>query len=278
MFVAVELFQKKFIRVTTIFLWRCTSKNCTKTFSIRVGTFFDKSKLSIEKIFKIIYCWVIELSQLQCSHETGVSQHSLVDWYNFCRDICFDKLSDIHFDSIGGPGVVVEIDESKFGKRKYNTGKRVDGVWVFGGIERDNKKNCFFVVVNKRDSRTLLPLIRRYIKPGSTIVSDCWKAYDRIPRLGLNYTHKKVNHRIEYVNEEGFHTNTIESTWHRLKAFKKTMSKKLIDTYFCEFIFRRHFFTDIDANLRFSAFLKFITETYCKEKADEKLREKRLTQ
>ena len=32
----------------------------------------------------------------------------------------------------GGPGTVVEIDESKCGKRKFNRGKKVDGVWVFG--------------------------------------------------------------------------------------------------------------------------------------------------
>ena len=44
---------------------------------------------------------------------------------------------------IGGPGEVVEIDESKFGKRKYNKGRRVEGVWVFGGIDRRTRE-CFF--------------------------------------------------------------------------------------------------------------------------------------
>lgn len=37
---------------------------------------------------------------------------------------------------IGGEGIVVEIDESKFGKRKYNRGHRVDDVWILGGVER----------------------------------------------------------------------------------------------------------------------------------------------
>ena len=38
---------------------------------------------------------------------------------------------------IGGPGFIVEIDEAKFGKWKYNRGRVVDGNWVLGGIYRD---------------------------------------------------------------------------------------------------------------------------------------------
>ncbi len=38
---------------------------------------------------------------------------------------------------IGGKNIVVEIDESKFGKRKYHRGHRVEGVWVLGMVERN---------------------------------------------------------------------------------------------------------------------------------------------
>lgn len=31
--------------------------------------------------------------------------------------------------------VVVEVDEYKFGKRKYHKGHQVEGVWVVGGVE-----------------------------------------------------------------------------------------------------------------------------------------------
>jgi hypothetical protein len=36
----------------------------------------------------------------------------------------------------------MEIDESKFGKRRYNRGRRVDGCWVFGGVERTPERCC----------------------------------------------------------------------------------------------------------------------------------------
>jgi len=37
---------------------------------------------------------------------------------------------------LGGPGVEVEIDESKVGRRKYYKGHPVEGLWVFGMFER----------------------------------------------------------------------------------------------------------------------------------------------
>ena len=66
-------------------------------------------------------------------------------------------------ERIGGKGKTVQIDESKFGKRKYHRGHHVEGQWVFGGIDNESRK-CFLVAVEKRDEATLL------IDPGTTIV------------------------------------------------------------------------------------------------------------
>jgi len=57
----------------------------------------------------------------------------LVDFYNFCRAVCA-VISEQQSEPIGGPGKIAEIDESKFGKKKYNCSKQVDSFWVFGGI------------------------------------------------------------------------------------------------------------------------------------------------
>ncbi|CAG8466934.1 11627_t:CDS:2 [Gigaspora margarita] len=64
--------------------------------------------------------------------ETCVTIQSMVDWYNFCRDICYIILIN-QSDKIGSKGKVVEIDESKFDKHKYNREKRVEEEYVEKG-------------------------------------------------------------------------------------------------------------------------------------------------
>lgn len=54
--------------------------------------------------------------------DSSTSKITMVDWYNFCRDICVKALESHDFLKIGGVGKIVEIDVSKFGKRKYHRG------------------------------------------------------------------------------------------------------------------------------------------------------------
>mgnify|MGYP001798558440 CR=1 FL=1 len=72
-------------------------------------------------------------------------------------------------EKIRGEGKTVQIDESKFGKQKYHHGHRVEGQWVFGGIESESSKS-FMVAVDKRDEKTLLPIIQQWRKPGPIII------------------------------------------------------------------------------------------------------------
>ena len=58
--------------------------------------------------------------ELQISEPTGV------DWFNFIRDVCAEYFKQNPV-VIGGPGIEVEIDESKFGRRKYNRGRWQEG-------------------------------------------------------------------------------------------------------------------------------------------------------
>lgn len=53
---------------------------------------------------------------------------------------------------IGGNNVVLEIDESKFGKRKYNRGHHVEGVWILGCVERTHERR---IILKKTEKEIL---------------------------------------------------------------------------------------------------------------------------
>ena len=66
---------------------------------------------------------------------------------------------------------MVEIDESAWTKPKYNRGRQVGTQCGFGGIDGDTRQ-CFAVLVDRRDAATLIPIIYQYVLPGATIYSD----------------------------------------------------------------------------------------------------------
>ena len=78
-------------------------------------------------------------SQGEILHELKLSNKTVTEWTNFFCESCISTVID-NSAPIGGNGVEVEIDESKFGKRKYHKGHKVEGQWVFGGHEKYNKK------------------------------------------------------------------------------------------------------------------------------------------
>jgi hypothetical protein len=161
----------------------------------------------------------------------------VTDWSQFCREVILDYIERTS-EKIGGKGKVVEIDESKFGKRKYNRGHHVEGQWVFGGVERGSGRT-FLVSIHDRSEQTLIGLIKEWTDHNTTIISDCWAPYKSIPRAG--YKHFTVNHSIQFVDPTtGAHTNTIESTWKHVKVLMNQYNRKPDYTYvLAEYMFRK---------------------------------------
>ena len=159
-----------------------------------------------------MYCFANNYSHTTAIAESSVennangviqvtSSETVSDYYSYCREVCLDSLNR-HINvigKIGGPGEIVEIDETKIGKRKYNRGRLVEGTWVLGGICR-NTKEVFMVTVATRDAATLLHENGQHVADGSTIHTDMWRAYANISQQN-NYTHLTVNHSINFVGK-----------------------------------------------------------------------------
>ena len=201
---------------------QCTGagSSCRYRASPFTNTFFDGTtcKLNISDVIEVLWCWINKISIGQCHLITGVSKNCIIDYYNYCREICAVSLASSYNDIIGGVGYTIEIDESKLFKRKYHRGRylSMQERWAFGGKCRETKAK-FIVLVPDRSEATLLPIIKHHIKPGSTIISDEWRAYYNLDRHG--YIYHKINHSQNFVDpvDPNIHTQSIESNWHYLK-------------------------------------------------------------
>jgi hypothetical protein len=193
-----------------------------------------------------MYFWIQKLDRTVICKNCQISPNTATKWKNKLQELIttdFDDDDDKQKNMIGGEGIIVEIDESKFSKRKYHRGKRVNGVWVVGGVERTEERRMFAATVLKRDEPTLTDVIRRFVLPGSTIYTDCWKAY-KFDKENISMRHYTVNHSENYKETapDGtvVHTNTIEGTWNGIKLSfapssrrKDDISGKLLEFIWC---------------------------------------------
>ncbi|GBN72068.1 hypothetical protein AVEN_19978-1 [Araneus ventricosus] len=86
-------------------------------------------------------------------------------------------------EMLGGVGVVVKIDESKFGKKNIRVSQ-----WIVSGCLVDLKEEAraFFCVVGDRTAETLIEITKKFVKPGSTVLSDCWGSYNGLTAEGYS--------------------------------------------------------------------------------------------
>ena len=143
-------------------------------------------------------------------------------------------------------GGIVEVDEvymvrdtSIVSKKGHGTNKQK----VFAMRQRNSEENesgeIRIIIVDKVNSKTLHPIIIDNVKVGSWLMSDEWKAYNKLDDL---YNRGIVTHsKRQYVNGE-FHTNSIEGAWAHLRKLIAGIyhrpSKEHLQKYLDEFEFR----------------------------------------
>jgi len=150
----------------------------------------------------------------------------------------------------------LEFDESHLFKEKASFAVHrpysQSSVWLFGICQRNSKKFIFFPVTSRQE-QNLKKIIFRFIKPGSTIYSDCFSCYVNnhvFPRKSklapYNYVHYFINHKQEFVSQlfTNIHTNTIESLW---KQLKKKIRRDGITTAYVPTIARFFFFRSLNS-------------------------------
>lgn len=206
-------------------VYKCTNnryrcKNTNKYFTIKTGTIFRNSKISIQKWLWALYLFSSHkkgISSCQLAKDISITQKSA--WFMLHRLRSTFKVSDFKTMLQN----IVEADETFIGGKNKNRhwNKKVphsqgrswkDKVPILGIIERGG--SLITQVISNTQQETIEPLIRAKVKKGSDVYTDEWFAYQD---LGKWFNHQIVNHRIkQYVNGK-VSTNSLEGFWSHLK-------------------------------------------------------------
>jgi transposase-like protein len=199
--------------------WKC--KECYKQFTVKLGTVFEDSPISLTKWLPAL--WMLcncknGISSYELSRDLGVSQKAA--WFMLQRLRL--AMQDSFFGTkLGGNGRGVEVDETFIGGKARNMHKsqkekltgRIDDdkAVIVGFMERGGKVRT--QIVDKRRKVNMQPLVRQQVEAGSAVFTDALKSY-----IGLDsdYDHQVIDHAVEYVNGR-LHTNTLENFWSLLK-------------------------------------------------------------
>jgi len=209
--------QHRFVRTRRI--WFC--KGCEKQFTVKVGTIFEDSPISLDKWMTAF--WMIVnakngVSSMEIHRALGVTQKSA--WFMLHR--IREAMKNRSLFKLGGPDAgPVEADETFIGapaknmhkSRKRNWPRFADssGAVIFtstavqGILDRELRQIRCKVIPNVR-RETLQNEILKQVKYGSTVYTDSATAYEQ--GLKRRFIHDTVNHMEQYVKGQ-VHTNRL---------------------------------------------------------------------
>ena len=173
---------------------------------------FKYSKWSPRQTGELVKLFVAGSTARTAADLAGVHRNTAALFFAKLRAVVAARQERAMADAFDGP---VEIDESYFGgRRKGRRGRGAGGkVAVFGILQRGGR--VYAQMIADCGRATLVPIVRRKVKPASVVYSDGWSAYDTLSVEG--YEHERIDHDAELVADGGRHINGIENFWSQAK-------------------------------------------------------------
>ncbi|MGE3247790.1 MAG: IS1595 family transposase [Beijerinckiaceae bacterium] len=233
-------------------LYQCAE--CREQFTVTVGTVFERSKIPLNKWLFAVHLMTASkkgISAHQVHRMLGVTYKSA--WF-MCHRIREAMISDTASSGpIGGAGMVIEADETYYGKQGDPTpspqrkgrpyiNKRGSGPAgkrpVVALVERGGSVRSFHVA--SANILTVSEIIFKNANRKSTLFTDESALYTG---LGKTFAgHDTVEHSADEYVRGAVHTNTIENVF---SVFKRGMrgvyqhcGEKHLQRYLTEFDFR----------------------------------------
>ena len=194
-----------------------------------------RCKISKKRQLRLLESFVSEVTARTAADLQGIQANTAALFYRKIREIIV-----VHLEADAAPFAgEVEVDESYFGgARKGKRGRGSAGkVPVFGLLKRGGKVYALPVPDAKR--RTLMPIIRRKIRPDSIVYTDCFSPYDALDVS--EFHHVRINHDALFADGKN-HINGIENFWNQAKRILRKYNGIPKSSFFlflkeCEFRF-----------------------------------------
>jgi len=225
---------------------RYKCRACLRSFSVRVGTVFEDTRLDMRKWFLAVALMLnakkgisaLQLSRdLHCTYKTA--------WYACMRIRC---AMAGHVDMLTG---VVQADTAYIGGKpaKNVYGKKIDldhkagagtkKIKIFGAVEQRKDGKVIAQIIPDLTTQTLLKTLKTYVETGQTkVMTDAAPAFKKIE---TEYSHLIVNHSKEFANGST-NLNKIEGFFGLLKRGHfgqyHQLSEKYLPFYLAEFTYR----------------------------------------
>ncbi len=224
--------------------YRCSDRDCRTSFTATTGTVFESSHIALHKWLLAVY--------LLCSSKKGISSHQIhrtlgvtykTAWFMTHRIREAMKQGSLAAP-LGGPGKVVEADETYIGRNPLRK-KRAGFAHKFAVVslvERGGRSRSFYV--EHVNSRAIEKIIRENVQRESEVNTDSHSVYRNLDQIVAR--HDAVDHSAEeyarYEDGRVISTNSIEGFF---SIFKRGMrgiyqhcGENHLNRYVAEFDFR----------------------------------------
>lgn len=217
--------------------WKC--RECRQQFSVKVGTIFEDSPISLTKWLPALWLLVNcknGVSSWEIHRALGVTQKTA--WFMLHRLRLGIRAPQPKVKLGGGSGGEVEVDESFIGGKAKNMHKdrklryqqkrnevpdwkvatamksRYVGKTVVMGILDREQRKVRATVIPAVKRETLQAEILRNVERGTSVYTDDAVSYEKA--LSRDFVHAMVSHISRYVDGR-VHTNGLENFWSLLK-------------------------------------------------------------
>lgn len=171
-----------------------------------------RCKLPRKLQLRLLENFVLQVTARSAADVYGMQANTVALFYHKIRLVIAERLEHEAVPFTGE----MEVDESYFGgARKGPRGRGAAGkVPVFGLLKRGGK--VYALPITDTREKTLLPIIRRKIRPDSVVYTDGHPSYNVLDVS--EFHHVRIHHAEHFVDGRK-HINGIENFWNQAKRW-----------------------------------------------------------